>query len=311
MNRRYRDFNSFLRDAFGCRVQKITVDAGLGCPNRDGSISTGGCSYCNARGSGTGAHARGLSITAQVLAGKQALAQRYRAKKFIVYFQSFSNTYAPLAALKALYDDALAVEDVVGLAIGTRPDCVSEPALDLIAGYASRWMVWVEYGLQSANDATLRAINRGHDSACFKQAVAATRRRGIRTCAHVILGLPGETAADMRRTAETLDEIGIDGLKLHGLYVAKGTALEGLYRSGGLRCLSQHEYIEHVCDFLERTDSAVVVQRLTGDPHPGELVAPAWALQKAATLAGIRNALEKRDTWQGKLALQPASRLLS
>ena len=304
MQNRYNDLNSHLRERFGCRVQKITIDAGLTCPNRDGAISAGGCIYCNARGSGTGAHARGLSITAQLNAGKLALARRYQARKFIAYFQSFSNTYAPLNRLKALYDEALAVADVVGLAIGTRPDCVSEPVLDLLEDYARSRLIWIEYGLQSARDATLSFINRGHDAACFLRAVEATRGRGIKVCAHVILGLPHETRNDMLFTVRTLADAGIDGVKLHLLYVVQGTRLEVLYHAGTFHCLDRREYIELVADVLERLPPDVVIQRLTGDPHPEELIAPKWCLDKAGTLNDIRTALERRDTWQGKLWCQ-------
>ena len=175
MHKRYNDFNTYLRNIFGCRVQKITIDAGLSCPNRDGTISTGGCIYCNVRGSGTGAHAQGLSVTDQIIQGKTALSKRYKAKKFIAYFQSFSNTYGHFDRLKNLYEQALAIEDVVGLSIGTRPDCVNEPILKLLQGYVdNNYLVWIEYGLQSANDSTLAFINRGHDVMCFKQAVLAT-----------------------------------------------------------------------------------------------------------------------------------------
>jgi radical SAM protein (TIGR01212 family) len=298
---RYNDLNSHLRERFGCRVQKITIDAGLTCPNRDGTISAGGCIYCNARGSGTGAHARGLSITAQLNAGKLAMARRYQARKFIAYFQSFSNTYAPLNRLKALYDEALAVADVVGLAIGTRPDCVSEPVLDLLEDYARSRLIWIEYGLQSARNATLSFINRGHDAACFVKAMEATRGRGIKICAHMILGLPHETRDDMLFTVRTLANAEIDGVKLHLLYVAQGTRLEALYRAGAFHCLGRREYVELVADVLERLPPDVVIQRLTGDPHPEELIAPKWCLDKAGTLNDIRTALERRDTWQGKL----------
>jgi radical SAM protein (TIGR01212 family) len=298
---RYNDLNSHLRGIFGCRVQKITVDAGLTCPNRDGTISTGGCIYCNARGSGSGAHARGLSITAQLNSGKWALARRYQARKFIAYFQSFSNTYAPFHRLKALFDEALAVEDVVGLAIGTRPDCVSEPVLDLLQEYARSRLIWIEYGLQSARDRTLAFINRGHDVACFLKAVKDTRNRGIKICAHVILGLPHETRDDMLFTAHTLADAGIDGVKLHLLYVVQDTRLEALFRAGAFRCLDRGEYVELVVDVLERLPPQVVIQRLTGDPHPAELVAPRWCLDKAGTLIDIRAALERRNTWQGRL----------
>ena len=300
MAKRYNDFNTHLRGLFGCRVQKITIDAGLSCPNRDGTISTGGCIYCNVRGSGTGAYAQGLSVTEQLIRGKNVLAKRYKAKKFLAYFQSFSNTYASLDRLKRLYEEALTVEDVVGLSIGTRPDCIDEAILDLVSGYVNDYLVWMEYGLQSARDETLSLINRGHDVQCFKQAVAATKNRGINICAHVILGLPHENRTHMLQTAEMIAGMGIDGVKIHLLYVIKGTPLETLYRQGKYRCLSQEEYVDLVCDFLECLPKDMVIQRLTGDPHPEELVAPEWSLKKSQTLSLIEDTLEKRDSRQGK-----------
>jgi len=301
MDKRYNDLNSHLRSLFGCRVQKITVDAGLSCPNRDGTVSTGGCIFCNDRGSGTGAHSRGLTITDQLIQGKKFLGRRYKAKKFLVYFQSFSNTYAPVGKLQKMYDEALAVEDVVGLSIGTRPDCVDLPVLDLLQEYAGRRLIWVEYGLQSASDKTLKLINRGHDVRSFEDAVKATSNRGIKICAHVILGLPGETRKDILHTAETISALGVDGVKLHLLYVVKGTPLEALYRQGNYRCLDQQEYVDLICDFLERIPPQMVIQRLTGDPHPEELVAPQWSRLKTDTLREINATLEKRNSWQGKL----------
>jgi radical SAM protein (TIGR01212 family) len=300
MDKRYNDLNSYLRRIFGCRVQKITIDAGLTCPNRDGTISTGGCIYCNTRGSGTGAHAKGISITQQLIGGKKNLSKRYKAKKFIAYFQSFSNTYAPIDTLKRLYEEALAVDDVVGISIGTRPDCVNEDLLDLLQGYAKHCLIWIEYGLQSAKDETLVLINRGHDVRCFKDTVYATQGRGIKICAHIILGLPRESRADILHTAKIIADLGLDGLKLHLLYVVKGTPLEKLYRQGSYSCLDQQAYVNLVCDFLERIPAEMVIQRLTGDPHPHELIAPPWAFKKSETLAQIRQILEKRDSWQGK-----------
>ncbi len=299
MRKRYNDLNTYYQSLFGCRVQKLTIDAGLTCPNRDGTISTGGCIYCNARGSGTGAFDRGLSVTDQLLQGKSFLSRRYKAKKFIAYFQSFSNTYASPEILKRLYDEALAVEDIVGLAIGTRPDCVDEPVLDLLQAYTPNYLIWIEYGLQSASDRTLEFINRGHDVQCFKDAIKKTSNRGIGICVHVILGLPHETRDDMLDTAQTLADLRIDGIKLHLLYVVKGTLLEAHYRQGKYKCLEQQEYVDLVCDFIERLPSDMIIQRLTGDPHPQELVAPQWALKKSETLAKIRNTLEKRDSRQG------------
>jgi radical SAM protein (TIGR01212 family) len=300
MNKRYNDLNSYFRSIFGCRVQKITIDAGLSCPNRDGKISTGGCIYCNTRGSGTGAHAKGQSVTDQIIAGKMALSRRYKAKKFIAYFQSFTNTYAPLDTLKSLYEEALSIEGVVGLSIGTRPDCVDGPVLKLMESYAKTHLIWIEYGLQSIHDKSLALINRGHDFQCFKDAVDATLNRGIKICAHVILGLPEEKRSHMIETATTIAKMGVDGIKIHLLYVIKGTGLEKLYRQGTYKCLEQQQYVGLVCDFLERIPGDMVIQRLTGDPHPEELVAPQWSTQKAQTLSMIKETLEKRDSWQGK-----------
>ena len=192
------------------------------------------------------------------------------------------------------------MEDVVGLSIGTRPDCINTDNLDLLEDYARRHLVWLEYGLQSANDATLSAINRGHDVRCFQDAVAATRNRGINVCAHVILGLPGENRSDMLHTAKTIANLGIEGLKLHLLYVIRGTRLEAQFQKGAYQCLAQSEYVALVCDFLERIPAEMIIQRLTGDPHPEELVAPQWALKKSETLNLIRQTLEQRDSWQGK-----------
>jgi radical SAM protein (TIGR01212 family) len=300
MSKRYTDYNTYLRQVFGCRVQKISIDAGLSCPNRDGRTGTGGCIYCNARGSGTGAFAQGISIAEQVARGKVLMAKRYKASKYIAYFQSFSNTYAPVSILKRLYDEALTVPGVVGLAIGTRPDCVDGEILDLLESYADPYLVWIEYGLQSAHDHTLRRINRGHDFDCFQKAVALTRNRGIKICTHLILGLPGETRKMMLETAGTISRMNIDGVKLHLMYVVKGTFLETLYRQGQYRCLEQQEYVDIVCDVLEVLPREMVIQRLTGDPHPIELAAPIWSLQKSQTFLMIQETLANRDSWQGK-----------
>ncbi len=300
--RRYNDFNATLKNRFGCRVQKISVDAGFTCPNRDGTLSTKGCIYCNPRGSGTGAHARGISITAQLEAGKTALARRYQAKKFIAYFQSFTNTYGPFERLEAAYEEALSVSDIVGLSIGTRPDCIDGEVLSLLETYAKNHLVWIEYGLQSTHDRTLSRINRHHNFACFEAAVKKTSGRGIHICTHVILGLPGENKDDMLETAEILSDMGIDGIKIHLLYVIRGTPLAELHRQGAFDCLDQAAYVDLVCEFIERLAGNIVIQRLTGDPHPTELIAPTWSLRKAETISLIRKKMEERNTWQGRLS---------
>lgn len=296
---RYRDLNTALRDHFGCRVQKINLDAGLTCPNRDGTVGVGGCIYCNVRGSGTGL-SQHYTITQQLERGKQRLRRRYKAKKFIAYFQSFSNTYAPLEKLKRLYLEALAVEDVVGLAIGTRADCVNDSVLDMLTDFNRRTYLWIEYGLQSIHDHTLELINRGHDVATFVEAVERTRRRGLAICVHVILGLPGEDKADMLATARALGKLDVQGVKIHLLYVIQGTPLADLYLRGEYRCLSRDEYVDIVCEFLALLPPQVAIHRLTGDPHPEELLAPTWALDKQTNLQAIRDTLQIRDLWQGK-----------
>ncbi len=301
----YRDLNTYFRTRFGCRVHKVTVDAGLSCPNRDGTLSTGGCIYCNAKGSGTGAHWHGVPITQQIERSKDRIARRFKTNRIMPYFQAFTNTYAPVERLKAMYDEALAVKNVVGLAIGTRPDCVDTAVLDLLENYTRNHLIWIEYGLQSAHDHTLSMINRGHDFACFERAVSATRNRNINICAHVILGLPGESRQDMLETADAIAATDIDGVKLHLLYVVRGTPMETLYRDGRYRCLEQREYAELVCSFIERLPETMIIQRLTGDPHPKELVAPAWALEKKETLDLIHTIFEEKNTWQGKQFAQP------
>lgn len=299
MTKPYRDLNTYFRQRFGQRVHKLTVDAGLTCPNRDGTLSSGGCIYCNARGSGTGASAQGVPIREQLERNKAAVARRFKARQFVAYFQSFSNTYAPIEKLARLYEEALAVEDVVGLSIGTRPDCVDDTVLNLLADYARRYLIWLEFGLQSSCDSTLERINRGHDAACFRDAVQRAHRRGLPVCAHVILGLPGEARRDMMATARFLAEQAIDGVKLHLLYVVRGTPLEALHREGRYDCLGQAEYAVLVCDFIERLPPQTVIQRVTGDPHPDELVAPDWALRKRETLDCIHRIFQQRGSRQG------------
>ncbi|MGD9210663.1 MAG: TIGR01212 family radical SAM protein [Desulfobacteraceae bacterium] len=298
--KRYYDLNSYFKNHFGQRVHKISIDAGFTCPNRDGSISKKGCIYCNDRGSGTGALERGHSVGKQLEIGKIKVAKRFKAKKFLAYFQSFTNTYAPADVLKKIYAEALNVKDVIGLAIGTRPDCVNGPVLDILSDFARNYLIWLELGLQSVHDETLAFINRGHDFECFLSAVKAIHGKNIKICVHIIIGLPGEDRSKILETARTIAALGIDGIKLHLLYVIKGTYLHELYKKGAYRCLEQHEYVTLLCDFLELLPPDMVIQRLTGDPHPKELVAPLWAMDKRGTLELFHQELLKRDTYQGK-----------
>jgi uncharacterized protein len=295
----YRDLNSHLRERFGVRVQKVTLDAGFTCPNRDGRAGGGGCLYCNSRGSGTGAFVRGQGLRQQLAEGMARLGRRYGAGRFIAYFQSFSNTYAPVAVLRDLYQEALSFPEVVGLSIGTRPDCLSPEILDLLADLARDRLLWLELGLQSAHDRTLRLINRGHDAACFAQAVRAAADRGLEVVAHVILGLPGEGPADMAATARYLGSLPVQGVKIHLLYVVRGSALEEWCRQGRYHPLEEEEYVRLAADFLELLPPRLVIHRLTGDPHPEELVAPAWCRNKSRVLTGIKEELARRGSRQG------------
>jgi len=297
----YLDLNTFLRERFGCRVQKISLDAGLGCPNRDGSKGRGGCIYCNERGSGTG-NAETQSLTEQLGSAKSFLARRYKARKFLGYFQSFSNTYAPLPTLKRLYGEVLADPDVVGLCLGTRPDCVDKATLDYLAELNREHLIWLEYGLQSAHEATLETINRGHGVDAFCEAMRLSRERGVLTCAHVVLGLPGESREDILQTARFLAEQEVDAVKIHGLYVVRGTRLHELYAEGRYRPLRREEYVPLVGEFIARLPAGMVVQRITGDPHPEELIAPEWMLEKKRNLEEIVQHMRERGLVQGALA---------
>lgn len=298
--RLYRDYNSYLRQLFGCRVQKISIDAGLTCPNRDGTLGFGGCVFCNERGSGTGASRRSQSITEQIVAGKAYLAKRYNARKFLAYFQSFSNTYASFPVLKNLYEEALSDPDIVGLSIGTRPDCVSEEILDHLRLLAENRLIWMEYGLQSASDATLLKIGRGHSVASFQDAVTRTHARGIPVCAHVIVGLPGENRSDVLHTARFLASMPVQAVKIHLLYVVRGTTLEEWYQRGDYTPLSREEYVSLTGEFLTLLPPDMIIQRLTGDPHSSELVAPMWAMEKQCNLQAIHSFMEAEDLYQGK-----------
>jgi uncharacterized protein len=298
-HRPYYQFGTYLKGLFGCRVQKISLDAGLTCPNRDGTKGTGGCLYCDEGGSGTGAYERIPSITQQILQGKSLLKKRYQAEKFIAYFQSFSNTYAPVEKLNSLYREALSDEDVVGLSVGTRPDCINPAILDLLAGFRKTHQVWIEYGLQSFHPRTLRMINRGHTIEDFILAVEETRKRDINICVHVILGLPGEGLQECLFTADRLAELDIQGLKIHSLYINRGTLLETWYHQKKYRPLLQDEYVDWICQFLERCPPHWIIQRLTGDPNPEKLIAPSWTLQKQTTLKMIQDRLKSTGSFQG------------
>jgi radical SAM protein (TIGR01212 family) len=297
--KRYNTFSDVLKRVFGCKVQRISVDAGLACPNRDGSLDTEGCIFCGGSGSGSFGIRRELDISGQLEDGKEVMRRKYKASQFIAYFQAYSNTYAPVEQLKPLYAEALSVPDVVGLIIATRPDCLPDDVLDLLQELSRRTYLWLELGIQSSLDRSLTLINRRHDHACSVDAIQRSKARGLRVCAHVILGLPGESRDETLDMTAELNRLGVDGVKLHLLHVMKGTLLAEMYGRGEVKVLDRDEYAGLVCDFLELLEPQVLIHRLTGDGGHDNLVAPLWSLRKFEILNLIDAELERRGTRQG------------
>lgn len=295
----YRDFAGYLRGKFGKRVQKIPIDVGFTCPNRDGAVGVGGCLYCSADGTASPVIMRELPIEEQVKRGMDRIRRKYSDPLFMVYFQPHTNTYASVEVLSECYFKSLAVDKgIVGLAIGTRPDCLDEKVLELLTEFLDR-EIWIEIGLQSMHDKTLTLINRGHDLATFENAVLRTAEKGFKICVHVILGLPGESYSQMLQTADYLALLPIDGLKIHSLYVMEGTGLADMLRQDKLNLLTMEEYIRLTCDFLEHLRPDIIIQRLTGDPPPQGLLGPDWCKDKRKVLNGILAEFAFRGTHQG------------
>ncbi len=303
-DKRYNQFSANLKNRFGAKVYKITIDAGFSCPNRDGTISTGGCIFCDESGSFSQAHSNILSVSQQVSVGAETLSKRFKAEKFMSYFQAYSNTYKPVNELKEIYDASLNHKDIVGISIGTRPDCVDEDKLKLISSYKDDYYTWLEYGLQSVHDKTLKKINRGHDYDTFLRVYNRTKEYGINVCVHVILGL-WETHDEMMQTAQKLAELGVDGVKIHMLCALEGTKLAQMYHQGKINFMSEDEYVNTVCDFLEYLPAETTIHRLAGNGLKRELIAPRWIGKKLDTLNKIDREFIKRDTYQGyKLGLK-------
>jgi uncharacterized protein len=298
--KRYHSLNYFLREKFGEKVFKISLDAGFSCPNRDGTISKGGCIFCSERGSGDFAGDRCYSIANQFRDIKNMMNKKWKDGKYIAYFQAYTNTYAPIQVLKEKYDEAVNQEDVVGLAIATRPDCLSDEVLDLLEGYSKKVYTWVELGLQTSKDDTAKLINRGYKLEVFEEAVRKLREKNIDVVVHVIFGLPGETREDMLGTIEYLSKLGIQGVKLHLLHLMKNTPLEILYNKGKLTLLEMDEYIEIITTAVTMLPEEVVIHRLTGDAPRDLLIGPMWSLKKWEVLNAIDKKFEDEDLYQGK-----------
>lgn len=300
--KRYNPFSDELKRVFGCKVQRISVDAGFSCPNRDGTLDAAGCIFCGGHGSGSYGIRRDLDVAAQLEDGKEVMRRKYRASKFIAYFQAYSNTYADVDRLRELFYEALAVPDIVGLIIATRPDCLPDDVLDYLQELSSQTYLWVELGIQSMHDRTLELINRRHDHSCSVDAIARAKSRGLQICAHIILGLPGETREKMLAMAGELNRLGVDGVKLHLLHVMKGTRLAEMHGRGEVAVLDRDDYAGLVCDFLALLNPDILIHRLTGDGGHDNLIAPLWSLKKFEILNLIDAELKRRDINQGDKA---------
>lgn len=297
-DKRYNQYSAHLKNKFGVKVYKITLDAGFSCPNRDGTISQGGCIFCDEGGSFSQAHSNLLSVEEQIEQGVKSLSQRFKAQKFMSYFQAYSNTYKPVNELEKIYNSSLNHKDIVGISIGTRPDCVDEEKLNLISSYKDDYYTWIEYGLQSIHDKTLKKINRGHDFDCFLKAYEMTKNKGINVCVHVILNL-WETHDEMIETAKKLAELEVDGIKLHMLCALENTRLANIYEQGGIDFMSEEDYIQTVCDFLEYLPKTTTIHRLAGNGLKKNLIAPKWLGKKMDCLNKIDRELLKRGSCQG------------
>ncbi len=298
--RRYSSYGEWLRKRFGLRVHKVSVDGGFTCPNRDGAVAWGGCTYCNNdsfRGHGTGP---AVPVETQLREGIGYLVQRFRAERFLVYWQNYTNTYAAVDVLERKFRTALEVDSrIVGMTVGTRPDCVEDGKLEMLKEVAAGRYLCVELGMESTSDDTLRRINRGHDFACFLDAARRVRRAGIDLCVHVIIGFPWEDRSQWLGYPALLKELDVGFVKFHHLHVVRGTRLALEYERAPFPVFGEREWVELVCDLLERLDPGIVVQRLFGWAPAAELIAPRWGWSRARMLAEIERELARRDTRQG------------
>ena len=300
----YNDYGTWIRRQFPYRVQKISIDAGFTCPNRDGRISTGGCIYCDNRTFNPSYCQRRHSVTQQLEEGKRFFAHKYPDMKYLAYFQAFTNTYAPLAQLKALYEEALQVEDIVGIVIGTRPDCVSDELLDYLAALNQRTFVLVEYGVESANNDTLLRINRGHSFEQSCDAIKRTKQRGLLTGAHIILGLPGEDAAESLRQASVISSQPIDILKIHQMQIIRGTRLADEYAATPFHIYTVDEYIQLIAEYIQRLRPDLILERFVSQSPKELLIAPHWGLKNYEFTNLLVNYLKQNKIYQGQFFLK-------
>jgi radical SAM protein (TIGR01212 family) len=299
MEIRYRNFNNYFQKIFGERVVKLSLDAGFSCPNRDGATGKGGCIFCSESGSGDFSGRREESLELQASRQRTHLKTKWPTSKFIAYLQAFTNTYADVDTLRRIYERALSLDGVVGLAIATRADCLPPEVVDLLAEIEKKTFLWVELGLQCVDDKALSFLERGYDHRIFVEGQKTLRKRGIRTLAHVIIGVPGQEEEDLLKTVDYVNEAEFWGIKFHSLYIQEHTKLAQRYAQTPFPLWSRERYVSAVCDAIERLDPETVIHRLTGDCAVDELVAPLWSADKRKVLAGIGKELKTRGTFQG------------
>ena len=294
----YYSLNQYLKDTFGEKVYKIALDGGFTCPNRDGTLDTRGCIFCSGMGSGDFAGSRDESITRQIERGKEKLRGKIKSGKFIAYFQSFTNTYAPVTRLRQVYEEAIYHPDIVAVSIATRPDCLSEEVIDLLQELNKIKPIWVELGLQTVHQKTADYIRRCYDLPVFDEAVRRLHQIGLQVIVHVILGLPGETVEDMKTTVRYVGESGAEGIKLQLLHVIRGTDLEKEYLAGKFQTLEMEEYVNLVAECIALLPPGMVIHRMTGDGDKKTLVAPLWSADKKRVLNALKRALDLKERGQ-------------
>ena len=293
--------NDFLKEKFNEKIYKVSLDGGFTCPNRDGKVSKGGCIFCSENGSGDFTATKLKSINAQIEEQIDLVSKKYKGDKYIAYFQNFTNTYAEVSYLRKIYQEALSHEKIVGLAIATRPDCLGDDVLELLAELNKKTFLWVELGLQTVNDDVAKYFNRAYETEIYKEASEKLNKLNIKFVTHIIIGLPKEEEDDYLKTAIFAQNCGTWGIKLHLMYVVKNTPLEKLYLNGDLKVNTKEEYVEKVINILENISPEIVVHRLTGDGDRETLVAPLWSIKKIDVLNSIHKELKRRNTYQGKL----------
>ena len=298
--KRYYTWNRHLRDEFGMKIFKVALDAGFDCPNRDGTVAFGGCTFCSAAGSGDFAGDRVDSIEDQFEERKNKMHQKWKDAKYMAYFQAYTNTHAPLPVLKEKFEAALAVDGVMGLSIATRPDCLPDDVVEYLAELNQRTYLWVELGLQTVHERTANLINRAHDFSCYLEGVQKLRNHGIRVCTHIINGLPLEDNKMMLETVREVAKLDVQGIKIHLLHLLKGTPMIKQYEKGLVEFMDKDDYIQLVVDQLELLPPEMVIHRITGDGPIDLMIGPMWSVNKWDVLNGIDAELERRGTWQGK-----------